>query len=218
MNYKLSPSSLSLMKDCPRCFWLLHNKNIRRPVGLFPSLPNGMDRILKIHFDKFRDRGKLPPEINESNQCQDCKLFDDKELLESWRNNREGIRFVDEAGNLLMGAIDNVLVKNGKLIVLDYKTRGHDLREDSHKYYQDQMDIYTFLFKKIGYKTEDYAYLLFYIPKEVTETGEVIFDTKLMKIKVDARNAEKLFKGAIGLLEGPLPEERCGWCELREID
>ena len=63
MPYKFSPSSLALLKDCPRCFWLHFNKNIRRPAGIFPSLPSGMDKILKIHFDNFRDKGKLPPEF-----------------------------------------------------------------------------------------------------------------------------------------------------------
>jgi hypothetical protein len=47
MAYKLSPSSLSLLKECPRCFWLQFNKGIRRPSTVFPSLPGGMDRILK---------------------------------------------------------------------------------------------------------------------------------------------------------------------------
>ena len=62
MPYKLSPSSLSVLKECPRCFWLQVNKKIRRPIGAFPSLPGGMDRILKTHFDSFRSREELPPD------------------------------------------------------------------------------------------------------------------------------------------------------------
>ena len=53
MTYKFSPSSLSLLKDCPRCFWLKFNKDIKRPDSIFPSLPSGMDKILKVHFDHF---------------------------------------------------------------------------------------------------------------------------------------------------------------------
>jgi len=48
MNFKLSPSALNLMKECPRCFWLAQHKVWKRPSGIFPSLPSGMDRILKI--------------------------------------------------------------------------------------------------------------------------------------------------------------------------
>ena len=75
MIYKFSPSSLSLLKDCPRCFWLAFNKNIKRPAGIFPSLPSGMDKILKVHFDKFMEKGELPPELEELNG--NVKLFDD---------------------------------------------------------------------------------------------------------------------------------------------
>ena len=65
MTYKFSPSSLSLLKDCPRCFWLRFNKKINRPDSIFPSLPSGMDKILKEHFDKFMKKGELPPELSE---------------------------------------------------------------------------------------------------------------------------------------------------------
>jgi xanthosine utilization system XapX-like protein len=53
--------------------------------------------------------------------------------------------------------------KNDRLIVLDYKTRGFPLKEDTAAHYQDQLDIYNFLLRKNGYRTEDYGYLLFYL-------------------------------------------------------
>ncbi|MCX6748586.1 MAG: PD-(D/E)XK nuclease family protein [Candidatus Pacearchaeota archaeon] len=221
MPFKLSPSSLSLMEDCPRCFWLHHNEDKKRPSGIFPSLPSGMDSILKTHFDKFRDKNKLPPEL-KNKECEDCKLFEDKELMKIWRSNLEGISFTDEQGNVLHGAVDNILVKKEKLIVLDYKTRGFPLKEDTHEHYQNQLDIYNFLLRKNGWETEDYGFLLFYIPKEVLETGEVIFNTHLVKMKIDVDSAEKLWKKALKLLEGACPkkheEKECAWCELLSED
>lgn len=220
MVYKLSPSSLSLMEDCERCFWL-HFNGCKRPSGIFPSLPSGMDLILKKHFDKFRDKGKLPPEIAREGECKGCKLFDDKELLEKWRNNLRGISWQDKNGNILHGAVDNLLVRKEKIIVLDYKTRGFPLKEDTHKSYQNQLDIYNFLLRMNGYETEDFAFLLFYYPREVMETGEVIFDTKLVKMKVDTDNAERLWKKALKILSGKCPKrhaeddpEKCEWCKL----
>jgi len=215
MVYKLSPSSINLMKNCPRCFWLAMNKKVWRPSSGFPSLPNGMDRVLKRHFDSFIGKG-LPPELCENSECESCELFDDKEKLKEWRSNMRGISWTDEEGNVLHGAVDNILVKNGKLIVLDYKTRGFALKEDTHKHYQDQLDLYTYLLQKNGYETEDFAYLLFYVPEKVAETGEVIFDTKLLKVKVDIENAENLFKDALKLLKGECPavKEDCDWCKL----
>jgi len=53
---------------------------------------------------------------------------------------------------------------------------------------------------------------LFYVPNKVAETGEVIFDTTLVKMKVDVKNAEKLFKDAIDLLGGECPKASCEWC------
>ena len=163
MTYKLSPSSINLMLECPRCFYLQLVKKIRRPQGPFPSLPSGMDKILKEHFDRFMEKGQLPPEIKED--CKECKLFDDKEKLQIWRNNFKGIEYLDKkSGILLRGAIDNLLITGKKLIVLDYKTRGYPLKEDTHKHYQTQMDIYNFLLRKNNYETEDFTYLLFYYP------------------------------------------------------
>ena len=83
MPYKLSPSSLTLFEECKRCFWL-HHHGKKRPETPFPTLPSGMDRILKIHFDKFRDKKKLPPEICKNKECKNLKLFDNSSLLAVW--------------------------------------------------------------------------------------------------------------------------------------
>ena len=220
MAYKLSPSSLNLMQECPRCFWLDKHDAWKRPSGIFPSLPSGMDRVLKNHFDKFMKKGKMPPELCDNKECKNLKLFDDENLLLVWRNNFKGIIWTDENGNILHGAVDNLLVnkKNEKLIILDYKTRGFPLKEDTAEHYQLQLDIYNFLLKQNDYETENFAYLLFYVPKEVLETGEVVFDAELVKMNVSAERGEKAFKDALKLLDGPCPkkheEEICPWCEL----
>jgi len=218
-KFRISPSSLNLMEECPRCFWLSQHGIWKRPEIVFPSLPAGMDRILKMHFDRFVKKGIMPPELRENADCSDCKLFDNLDLLEQWRNEKKGIEWQDSEGNVLHGAIDNILVRGNKLIVLDYKTRGYPIKEDTHKHYQYQLDIYNFLLRKNGYETEDFAFLLFYIPKEVLETGEVIFDTQLVKINVNPENAERLFNKAIQLLKGPCPpiNENCEWCKLIKI-
>ncbi len=213
MVYKLSPSSLGLMQECPRCFWLDKHGKWKRPSSAFPTLPSGMDRILKQHFDSFREKGLLPPELCNNEHCKNMKLFDNDELLKVWRNNFQGIRWKDNKGNVLFGAVDNILVKGKKLVVLDYKTRGFALKDDTHRYYQHQLDIYNFLLRKNGYETEDYGFLLFYIPEKVLETGEVLFDRKLIKMEADIKHAERLFKDALKLLNSDCPKKTCEWCE-----
>jgi hypothetical protein len=216
MNFTLSPSKLSLMLECKRCFWLTVHEKWKRPEAIKSSLPNGLDKILKAHFDRFMKKGVLPPELCGNKECRNLKLFDDYELLCDWRSNRKGIRWQDSEGNVFFGAIDNLLVNtlNQKLIVLDYKTRGFPLKEDSTSYYQFQLDSYNFLFRKNKYETEDFSYLLFYIPKEVTETGEIIFDKHLKKIQTNPGNAEETWINALKMLRGKRPKEKCEWCQF----
>ena len=212
-TFKLSPSALNLFKECPRCFWLSQHKVWKRPAGIFPSLPSGMDKILKIHFDNFRKKGELPPELCNNSECQNLKLFDEEEKLKLWQNNFKGIQYKDKKGNILKGAVDNILTKGKKLIVLDYKTRGFELKGDTAEHYQLQIDLYNYLLRKTGYSTEDYGFLLFYYPTEVLSTGEVLFDTNLVKMKVNTARAERVWRKALKLLGGDCPEEGCVWCD-----
>ena len=217
MAYKLSPSGLNLFKECPRCFWLTQHKVWKRPSGIFPSLPSGMDKILKVHFDKFMEKGILPPEIAENKECKGMKLFNDKEKLKVWQSNFKGVSWTDKEGNELHGAVDNILVsgKEKKLIVLDYKTRGYAVKDDTAEHYRLQQNVYNFLLRKNSYETEDFFFLLFYVPREVMPTGEVIFDTELVKMKVDVKNAEKVWRNALEMLNEKCPEknDECLWCK-----
>lgn len=217
LKFKLSPSSINLMVECERCFWLNKHKVWSRPDSPFPQLPNGMDRVLKAHFDKFMKRGELPPEIKEHDHTKALKLFDNEELLTTWRSNFKGIRYEDEQGNILFGAVDNILVNGSKLIILDYKTKGHPIKDEGEACnpYQNQIDFYNFLLRKNGYETENYAFLLFYYPDRVLETGEVVFNTLLAKRQINVKNAETLFNKAINLLQSECPSKTCEWCENR---
>jgi hypothetical protein len=86
MPYTLSNSSLSLMEDCNRCFYLDKHKLWKRPNGIFPSLPSGMDMILKRHFDSYINKGRLPPELGKELDPRHYKLYKDKAKLNEWRD------------------------------------------------------------------------------------------------------------------------------------
>jgi hypothetical protein len=214
VQYKLSPSTLSLLEECPRCFWLHIVKKIKRPDAPFPSLPSGIDNLLKQHFDRFRKEGKLPPELKKHNVK--ATLFDDMSLLEVWRSNFKGIQWTDDkSGIILRGAVDEMLEHNGTLIVLDFKTRGFPIKDDSAEYYRDQIDIYNFLLRKNGFRTADYGYLLFFHPKEVNGNHSFLFETDLIRLKIDVKHAEKLFNKAVKVLSNSKPKasEECQFCE-----
>ncbi len=37
MNFKLNPSALNLMQECPRCFWLTQHKVWKKAINLLNS-------------------------------------------------------------------------------------------------------------------------------------------------------------------------------------
>lgn len=173
-----------------------------------------MDRILKTHFNNFRSKNVLPPELCYHNHCQNMNLFEDKVLLEIWQNARKGLRWEDDAGNVLCGAVDEVLTYGHNLIVVDLKSRGFSLKPETADSYQDQLNIYNFLLRKNGFNTENFAFLLFYVPQSVEESGKVIFSTTLVKRNISIKDAEQIFEKAVKLLNGKCPKKGCDWCSL----
>ncbi len=218
MPYRLSPSSLKLLDECARCFYLDKNKGIKRPSTSFPGLPNGMDRILKNYFDHHRDQGTVPPALAD---LEDVALFADKKRLHGWQNARNGSLFwTDEKGNTLRGGVDYLAQRNGKLIVLDYKTRGTPIDPKKQPEYSgSQLNIYNFLLRKLGYQTEDSSFLLFYHPTVATEgvdanITEVSFKLERVAMQISVEDAAALHYRAVSVLEGKLPasDPKCGFC------
>lgn len=212
-TYKLSPSTLNLYVDCPTCFWgNMHGQ--KRPSGPFPSLPSGMDKIIKRRFDDYRKRAEMPEELSD---LGGVALFNHEKLTE-WQNQRKGLKWTNEKGHVLGGALDDILqTAAGELVVLDYKTRGFPLKQ-TPDYYTLQLECYTLLLRKEGFQTTNDAYLLFYYPDQFTEKGEVKFHHHLVKVAVALDHAEKVFAGAIELLNGKKPEKDkdCHFCLYRE--
>lgn len=212
-HLRLSPSTLHLFLECPRCFWLQINENIHRPRGIFPSLPGGMDSVLKVYFDKYRKKGELPPEIEGKVKG---KLMSDLVLLNKWRNWRTGLEYKDEIlGVTLFGALDDVLQDGNSYIPLDYKTRGSAPREgDSEKYYGNQLDSYSLLLEENSYLTKGLGYLVYYFPKEVREDGQVDFDVEVVELITDPNRARKVLQDAVKLLTGSIPSyhSECEYC------
>lgn len=222
---RLSPSTLNLFFECKRCFWLHINKNIHRPRGIFPSLPSGMDNVIKKYFDKYRRQRKLPPEIEGK---VPGKLVEDIELLSRWRNWRTGLEYKDEKLEAtLFGALDDCLMieqggpstGSGRLehfyVPIDYKTRGFAPQDGaSEKYYQNQLDCYALLLEKNGYPVQNFAYLIYYYPREVKENGQVFFNVKPIKIETDPRRALKTFEAAVALLRSEISvrHSKCEYC------
>lgn len=212
---RLSPSTLNVFLECPKCFWLEHVKDIHRPRGIFPSLPGGMDLLIKKYFDRYRNVGKLPPELE--GKLDGAELFTDQELLNKWRNWRSALAYQDpESGAVLSGMLDDLGVQPAKnlFVPLDYKTRGFDVKEGGENFYKNQLNCYGLLLRENGMKPAGHAFLLYYIPKEVAEKGMTRFDVVPKQVEIDPNEALKVLRGAVSLMKGPMPasHSECAYC------
>ena len=202
---QLSASTLKLFQECPRCFWLHINKKIERPRGPFPSLPSGIDRVLKAYYESYRGKGSLPPLIAGK---LDGKLS----------TTALTIGFNDPAtGARLWGKLDDCVIRpDQRLTPLDHKTRASAPNDASYseKYYKFQMDVYTLLLERNGHPTTRTAYVIYYFPVEGVLHDGFPFEIAVHHIATDPDGAYRVFAEACRCLEGPLPPsgEACEFC------
>ncbi|MFH1857299.1 MAG: PD-(D/E)XK nuclease family protein [Candidatus Omnitrophota bacterium] len=212
-HFSFSPTSLNLFLDCPRCFWLHFNREIRRPRGAFPSLPGGMDRVIKEYYDIYRKKQQLPPELEGK---VEGLLFEDTAVLEDWRNWRKGLSLEDGRLDVtLKGALDDCLIRDGLHHPLDYKTKGSaPTLEDARRYYQNQLDCYALLLESNKRPAGSFGYLVYYYPGKVGEKGIVQFQVEPFRLEIDPFRAKERMKEAVTLLKSPEPKSvHCEYCE-----
>jgi len=218
MSYKewfLSPSALSVFRNCPRCFWHERVKNIKRPRGIFPSLPGGVDRVVKTAMDQLRGNGEPPP-LNYDIAPQGLSFFLDQKQLDQWRNWRSGLKCqIETADVVLSGALDDLLLHEGKYVPFDYKTKGTPTKqEDAEKYYQPQLDCYGLLLQKKGLEVANFGILLYFSPCQGSGDGP-LWAQQTILMSVDPRRAEALVSAAAACLNGEKPKSSvtCEYCK-----
>lgn len=206
-HLRLSPSTLNLFADCKRCFYLDVKLKKPRPRGIFPSLPGGIDRLLKAYFDTFRVGGTLPPEFAQRIDGRlalgipkQLKYFDEKLNSELRGNLDECIEFPD-----------------GTFAALDFKTRSS--RTDEIIYaYQNQLNIYTLLLEKTAHKSRNIGYLVYYYPENVIGSN-FKFGIDIKEINTSVVDAYRLFAEAVKLLkEDKIPDAspECEYCNFEK--
>jgi ATP-dependent exoDNAse (exonuclease V) beta subunit len=81
--------------------------------------------------------------------------------------------------SILHGGIDELLeTADGKLVLLDYKTRALPPNENTVEWSRLQLNTYTFLLQKLGYETENYALLIYYWPEKIKQNEDFECFTK----------------------------------------
>lgn len=206
----LSPNSLNLYLDCAHCFWLDKKMGLRRPPPFPYALNAAVDVLLKEEFDAYRKRGELHPMLLDNKIP--AKLFENQKLLDKWRDNFQGIRYYDTTlGATLFGAVDDILeFPGGMLAPLDYKSTGSRV---AHVYdrFQLQLDTYTFLLEKNGYKTPRKGFLAFYIvDKDKGFIDRLPFRKEMHEIETNPADIYEIFKDAVIVLkqENPPPHSQ----------
>lgn len=210
---KLSPTTgLNLFSECRRCFWLHYNRRVHRPRGIFPSLPSGMDEVIKDYIDSYREKDILPPELQGN---VTGSLMPDLYTLNRWRNwQTNALSHEYKRLNVIVfGALDDCLIDDNYYIPMDYKTRGWAPKSgQSQEYYQTQLDTYSLLLHELGYNIRNFAYLLYYFPQKAYKNGRIDFKTQVVKVETNIERAKRKVKDAVETLRGPLPKSHSG-CE-----
>ena len=211
---QLSPSSLNLYLECPKCFWFEKKEGIKRPPPYPYALNMAVDTLLKKEFDSYRVKGEPHP-LLLTNKIS-AKLFPNQDLLNQWRSNFVGIRYYDsELDATLFGAVDDVLeFPDGKLAPLDYKSTGSNV-PNVYDRFQLQMDVYTFLLEKNGFLTPRKGYLAFYIVnKENGFDDRLPFRKELHEIDTNPSDIPELFKEAMMILRMKNPPPHSPDCKF----
>jgi hypothetical protein len=203
---QLSPSTLSLFRECARCFWLRINRKLERPSGPFPSIASGLDSKIKRYCDRYRMNGGLPP------------LLEGRLVGRLSADKISSLKFVDP--NLegdLTGRLDDCLVLPDNLYApLDHKTRASapEAAGYSLQYYKLQMDVYTFLLDKNNRPAARKAFLVYYYPVDGELHQGFPFQVFVDQIDTNPGAAFETFRLALDVLRGPLPSPgpECSFC------
>ncbi|MBI4149632.1 PD-(D/E)XK nuclease family protein [Candidatus Woesearchaeota archaeon] len=200
---KLSPSSLNLMEECPRCFWLKVRKKITRPQMPVASIVIKMDSIIKHYFEGYRESGQLPD------------LIKDKITAKLARGMPHTLQHTDAGtGIIIRGIPDEYLeLPDRSIIPLDHKTKSKP-PEEIHRAHQLQLDVYSYLLQKNGYQTKEKGYLAYYYPEKCQLHQGMDIKVVLLPVKTSIMRVEHLITKADAILKGKLPERNkgCTFC------
>lgn len=207
----LSPSKLNDFVRCPRCFHDTYVSKVLKPRGIFPTLPGGMDLILKSYVDQYR--GSIPHGLAG---LIPGVLLRDHVQMGKWRHWSTGPTFNDKENNIkLIGALDDCIDDRGVMIPLDWKSKGQEPKDDGSQYYQLQMDCYNLMLSENGFKVRDEAYVCYFWPttargnstngRITTGVIETLFGLKVFKYNCSAERAREKMIEAAKCLRGPRP-------------
>lgn len=165
--FNISRSKIDLFLECPQCFYLDRRMGIARPDMPGWSLNSAVDHLLKNEFDLLREQKR--PHALMAKFGVDAIPFWHPDLP-IWRDDngrKVGAETLHEKTNLnICGIIDDIWLnpKTKELHIVDYKsTSAREISLDG-KYkegYKRQMEVYQWIFKRLGFKISSTGYFFF---------------------------------------------------------
>lgn len=165
--YQISRSKIELFLQCPRCFYMECRLGLARPSTPPYTLNNAVDSLLKNEFDLLRKDG----DKHELVKQYDIDAIPFKhESLPQWRGEvtaYEGALVLDEKTNLMInGLVDDLWQDSeGNIVIVDYKatstTKEISLEDEYKQAYKRQMEIYQWIFRKLGFPVSNTGYFVF---------------------------------------------------------
>ena len=162
--FKLSRSKIQDFLDCPRCFYLDRRCGIGQPPGFPFTLNSAVDSLLKKEFDHYRAAGQSHP-LMIRHGIEAIPFVHDS--LDEWRQNFKGLQYTYVPTNFIVtGAIDDLWINAAEeLIVVDYKATSTSkeitLDEEYRKSYKNQMEIYQWLLRRMGFRVSNTGYFVY---------------------------------------------------------
>jgi hypothetical protein len=197
-----------------------------------PSIPpytlnNAVDELLKKEFDLLRKDGETH-ELMKKYEIDAVPL--QHKDLPRWRGEvtaYEGALALDEKSNILVnGLVDDLWQnKKGEIVIVDYKatstTKEISLDDQWKQGYKRQMEIYQWIFRKLGFPVSDTGYFVFAnAMKSLAKfDGKLEFDMTIVSHKGDSSWVEKTLMDMHNTLisnDIPNAESSCEYCAYRQ--
>ena len=218
-DFSLSPSKLNLFRECERCAYDANILKIERPRGIFPSLPGGVDRVMKLCLDRYR--GGMPPHLQAAMSGTLWGTVPQITKLRNWRSGLKALLPIKGKMVNLIGALDDLIVeKDETYSPWDTKTKGAEPQNDGAEYYQVQMDCYALMLRENGMTPSMKAYLDYWFPITLNQEGMVMsWGSKLYTLNVNPARAVEVLEKAVTVLTGgqPEPNPSCEHCRFAQF-
>jgi len=227
-NFSISRSKIDLFVECPRCFYLDRKLGLGRPSMPGWTLNSAVDQLLKTEFDLYRDKQERHPLMIEYDI--NAVPFQHEELPK-WRD--DIYRFVgastidEQTGLKIQGIIDDIWVTpENEMLIVDYKatstTRTISLDDEYKSGYKRQMEIYQWLFRKMGFRVSSTGYFVFAngIKERDVFDRKLEFDLTILAYTGDdswVSPAILEIKNVLDSDQLPDPGEDCEYCEYRRL-